>query len=260
MPFEWRMSAHQWCRANFRFPQFSTWIYFDKMSRRCRSGKAVPINLGSPHDVAYCFVRTNNNKKFEIHQFSRNFIFHFEIKKNINVRHTDLLLLLSKAEVNGKIINFKCHPKCVLVCPSPAMHTNDERKRHITAEWIPVDMHSRPHKSESIDDRVFVCVPMKFPGCRFQKHTNPFEENPHLDIFSLSNLFDVDSFRSTFSTLPSLIVDVQAMVVVVRCSMLSRNAHDSSSWMGLAVYLVRHPWAFDENYFQLVFNCNAINV
>lgn len=201
-------------------------------------------------------------KKLGIYQFLRNFIFHSGKKTRTSHR---LLLLLSKAEVNGKIINFKCHPNCVLVCPSPAMCMNDERQRHITAEWIPVDIHSRPHKSESIDDRVFVCFPMKFPGCRFQKHTNPFEENPHLDIFSISNLFDVDSFRYTFSTLHSLIVDVQAMVVVVCCSMLSRssnigNAHGSSSWMGLVVYLVRHPWAFDENHSQLVFNCNAINV
>lgn len=149
------------------------------------------------------------------------------------------LLLLSKAGVNGKIINFKCHLKCVLVRPSHQMHQymNDERKRHITAQWIHVDMHSRTHKSESIE--CSFAFRWNSPDAGQSRSTRIHSsKNPHLDIFSISNLFDVDSFRSTFSTLHLLIVDVQSMVVVGCCSMLSRcsgvtNATGPCSWMGL---------------------------
>lgn len=126
---------------------------------------------------------------------------------------------------------------CVPLTPPNHQYMDDKRNRHITAERIPVDMHSRAHKSDSIE-RSFA-FQWNSPDAGQSRSTRIYSnKNPHLDIFSISNLFDVDSFRSTFSTLHSLIVDAQPMVDVICCSMLSRcsgvgNVHGSRSWMGL---------------------------
>lgn len=133
MPFEWRMSAHQWCRANFRFPKISTWIYFDKLSRRRPSGKAVPINSGSPHDVA--FVRANNDKK------TRNLSifeeFHFSFRKKKHVRHTDYYYYYRKQKLMEKSLILNVI-RIVSLCvpPLPCVWTTSDRDTSQLNEFL----------------------------------------------------------------------------------------------------------------------------
>lgn len=122
------------------------------------------------------------------------FIFHSE-----NAPVTSIwLLLLSKPGVNGKIINLKCHLKCVPVESTPHQPRWHERRMNETHHgWTNSCWHvfSCVSKSESI---AISASCLEFPGCR---PTNPYHTNPFEDFTSrrvrhsdISNLFDVDFF------------------------------------------------------------------